>query len=655
MRIRTLLALSVALTFASGAVAQDALRAPALYPNPLAADHPLTVEVADADGAEAEVLDVLGRRVDGVLAAGSYLVRVAYADGRATAPARFTLLAPSRVQIQLVDGGQASGAAVTAPAPAPSQLGGLCPSGDVVFGGFPFSVVEGIVRARTDVTPEALRIRPVAANGFDNYAEYSTCLGDVQGVAFRYVDSNAQAGRQLRILSPSIVGNTSVTYTASGTDGTGPFMASYGFAETSINDGTMAGVPAAAFQLDSPFFPGGLGVYELIVLNGDDVVYRAVQDGANGLYVTSKSSGGRVNLLRSVVLSSIVDGFDVEGGEKPGDVSFVFEMESGDGQDVGIHAGEGAAVAFGTAVHITPKFIFPDPYALTLSDVRTVVTGASAFGLRALRFAAGGSEDDFLASEAQFIRKTGSYLDPQLNTVSDAQLPLAFVGPSAFGTQDVYGLQVGREPTSLEETNSNELGLLHGVFVPPAAARGGFNGLALDDAGEYYLLTARVRNVTDGANETITARVENVGGTGLVLTVDGANGTFSDYEFVFDRDVDGTAEVRNTYAAGTPVTFSPDAVAITASGASDRDDEYSDLGSSQDFLVGFIVDFGNGQGGVAYIFPGFASSDAEVSVRTVQVEANQPFPVQGLRERDTDDGPAARGLFELPRKHGVFR
>gem|GEM_PF-6477097 len=122
--------------------------------------------------------------------------------------------------------------------------------------------------------------------------------------------------------------------------------------------------------------------------------------------------------------------------------------------------------------------------------------------------------------------------------------------------------------------------------------------------------------------------------------VTNANGTFSTYQFVFDRFGDGTSNIVRTLNVGDSEFFSPNAVTVQASGASDFDDNYYDAGTTQDFFVGFLVDIGDGTTGIAYVFPDFTSDNVDADVRAHTVEANQPW-----QERDETDPPAPLGLF----------
>ncbi|MEL6617176.1 MAG: T9SS type A sorting domain-containing protein, partial [Bacteroidota bacterium] len=209
MRLFTPAAALAALLFlAAGAQAQN-LRAPALYPNPITANGVLTVEVADAESARAEVLDVLGRRVslDGPLAAGTYLVRAVYADGRATAPSRFTTVTTTRVEVRLAEAGAplAPEAETVATPVAEASLGGGCAPGNVTFGGFQHTVLtDGSLRVRADLQPKSLRAQP--SKDFAT-VDFSTCFGAAKGYAFRYVDQASQGNRSLRVL-PTVAGES---------------------------------------------------------------------------------------------------------------------------------------------------------------------------------------------------------------------------------------------------------------------------------------------------------------------------------------------------------------------------------------------------------------------------------------------------------------
>ncbi|MEM1055934.1 MAG: T9SS type A sorting domain-containing protein [Bacteroidota bacterium] len=626
-------ALALILAFAPSALAQDL--APRVFPNPVSTDRVVTVEITDAEVATVEVVDVLGRIVslDAPLAAGTYLVRARYADGRTTEPAPITIATPGTIELRLVDDAPAAWADAPQSAPLPTEANqSLACSQDQIFGGFYLQSNVGSLNPRPELSPAVTIVKPLSSND----ADFTTCFGEVQGSAFRYASGEDFGDFPMRILSPSIEGNTNVTYEVLGNDGNAAFSAQYGWQETDLG-----GLLVSEFELDTPFFPG-LGLFELIVLNDGVVVDRNVYDGAEGLFLSSKGPQGRINLLRSILMTSIVDGFDVAGGGKPGDISFVFELESGDGIDVNVHAGAGAPiVGVGDVIHITPKFAIPNPFEWVINEIRTVTAGMNRYGLRALRFAVGGSNDPFFGSEAQFARVSGDFVDnPQYNPVFDAELPFMNVQGSVFGTPDVYGVQYGRLPGALEEVGSDEMGVVH---TPIAFARGA-SGVILDDVGEYYRTVSLVRNETDVEGETVRVQIENTG-TGTSIQVWNDEGTFGTYQFVYDANSDGTNNIVRTFNVGDIEEFSPNSTTILASGASDFDDSYNDAGSTQDFFVAFLVDIGGGNGGIVYVFPDFTSVDADVDVRAHTIEANQPWEVFGVRERDETDPPAPLTIF----------
>ena len=618
------------LVLAPDAMAQDL--APRVYPNPVSGVRAVTVELGDAEDATVEVIDVLGRIVaeDVPLAAGTYLVRARYADGRVTRTTPITVATDGPVEFRLdrAVGAQAeAGPLVSADKRGPGMS--ACDE-DEIFGGFYFQENRGTLTRRPADTPENLRVDPDRTNTSD----FTTCFGEVQGAAFRYLNQRNDPTRLLRILSPRVVGNTAINYRMTGVANMTPYTTDFGFSERFIDNGTNPNRPAIEFLLDSPFFAGGLGLYQLIVKDANEnVVYRMNEDGADGLFFTSTGRSGRINLLQSIVLGEAVDGFRVTGGRKPGDLTFAFEFASDGGGPVNVHVGEGAPIATGTVVEITPKFDFDDIFEPYINTIQTQVRGARGFGLRALRFAAGGSRDAFFGSEAQFTRVTNPYTSNQLTMVTDAQLPMAMVGASSFGSEPVYGLQFGFEPGPLEETGSQEIGAGHDP------------GVTLADVGDLYRGTAVVRNISETQPEIITAEIVKQDPQNVTVEVNAANSSFATYSLILDYDGDGTPEeVNSGLPVDVPVVFCTQAT-FFSSGASDRDDQYADISPSQDFFLGAQMDIGFGPNSVAYIFPDFATPNADVNVRAYSIEANQPWKLNGVRERDTMDPPGSLTIF----------
>jgi hypothetical protein len=97
---------ALAALLATPALAQPRLAAPTASPNPHAGG-PLTVRyVADgsAEGPTLEVFDLLGRRAEpsAPLAAGVYLYRLRYDDGRVSEAGRLTQLLSGPLDVQLL-------------------------------------------------------------------------------------------------------------------------------------------------------------------------------------------------------------------------------------------------------------------------------------------------------------------------------------------------------------------------------------------------------------------------------------------------------------------------------------------------------------------------------------------------------------------------
>ena len=629
-------ALAVLLALAPSALSQDL--APRVFPNPISAERAVTVEVADASAATLEVVDVLGRRLapEAGLAAGTYLVRAVYADGRASEPTPVTVATPGPVEFRLASpAAQEAAAPLSAPAPEAVQAQGEgCSTGDVVFGGFNHVAYTGSLRLRSDLVPKSLRAQPAAGT---NVVDFVTCFGDVQGVSYRYIAGGAAGNRPFRVLSPSIVGNTEANFTASYfADGTDR-VALYGTFEVALDDDgdvSTAEVPAIQIGFDPAFsaprsreaqVKGIGGGYQLLIFNDEELVYEGFPADGTPLYATPSGEATRINLLRSILVSSVADGFEVEAASSaPGDLKAAFTFESGDGSPVRFHVGAGAPVATGTTVHIVPSVPLTDPASVAIREVRTYAPGVNRFGIRALQFAAGGKDmhsgkgPGVPVSDAQWGRPQGDDLEPHVFDVFDGSFPLVFVGSA--GEVEDYGIQWGREPQGLVETPSDGLGLYHGGGL--IVKQGAPTGVNLDEDGDFYRSTALVRNFTDVQGERIIATLTNVGGRQTAVTVESANGAFSTYEFFFDRDLDGRPEVRQTGVVGEEQVFGRGNVTVLSSAAFGGSEV--DFGTNQTFSVGFLVELGNGEVGAAYVYPNWTSENAEVNVRSYATEAHEP-------------------------------
>lgn len=167
-----LLPLFLALALATAAHAQHATA----YPNPLGAG-PLTVQ-HDAEAAELELYDLLGRRLDvrSDLAAGVYLWRLRLGDGTATPAQQLTRLSSGPLDIQLVRQ-RTQSATVPAFAAASAPPDGNCRIASPVFGGFQHVPLRG-----SDLSIDGTMT--VTRTGA--YASSETCLGGVAGVGMRF-------------------------------------------------------------------------------------------------------------------------------------------------------------------------------------------------------------------------------------------------------------------------------------------------------------------------------------------------------------------------------------------------------------------------------------------------------------------------------------
>ena len=645
-------ALAVLLALAPSALSQDL--APRVFPNPISAERAVTVEVADASAATLEVVDVLGRRLapEAGLAAGTYLVRAVYADGRASEPTPVTVATPGPVEFRLVSPATAAAESAapmeSAPVTESANAGIGCADGDVTFGGFQHTANLGGVRLRPELVPPSMRVNP--PSGSSN-SSFTTCLGEVLGWSFRYIAGGDAGNRPLRVLSPAIVGNTQAQFTTNYMDfgpAKGGLQFVHGTAETFLdhdNDPGTASIPSVeAFAFDG-FTRGGPGGYELIVLDGEEVVFRGIVNG--GTYLTPSGPDGRINMLRSILTSRGADGYEVEGGfddtkggiGKPGDLSAVMGFESGDGSDVnvyimdstpGVGGGGTIFVGSGDAVHLTP-YVYLSGEDFAMTSVTTDVFGANRFGVRAFQFAAGGQfgavrRGGGPSGQGQWARTTDAeYLRQQRTDVVDASNPLVFVG----GDVERFGLQWGREPKPLQETGSAGIEVYHdGLMV----TKGGSAGVRLAEDGQYYRATARVRNLTDVQDETVNVELANVGGTGTSLTVTNENASFSTYTFMFEGANGNT--IVDTYNVGDTIVFGPNVVIVDASRSYGQVAVPPKRGIGQAYSVGFLLSNDSGEFGEVTILPDWTSVPADVNTRDFATDANQPFMIGSVQEYD---------------------
>ncbi|MEM1055935.1 MAG: T9SS type A sorting domain-containing protein [Bacteroidota bacterium] len=651
-------AFALVLALAPSAFAQDL--APRVYPNPVDDERAVTVEVSDAEAATLEIIDILGRRVsvDAPLATGTYFVRVRYADGRALEPTALTVASPGTIELRLVEAlaqaAESKAAPVlSAPVATQSHQGDSCPDGDELFGGFEHTEFTGSLRLRTDLIPKSMRAQPAPGT---NTVDFSTCFGATQGVAYRFVSGTDIGNRPLRVLSPASVGNTQASFTARYSADFNPATALYGTFEVFLDDDGDAqtpDVPAVQVGFDADFIDvakeqrpanrGGAG-YQLLVFDANEnLVFETFASENTPLFVTPTGDATRVNLLRSTILSSVVDGFEVPGaGTPPGDLKVSMTFESGDGGDVNVHVDTGAPDAVGATVHIVPTVFFSDPGTFSVFDIRTFATGVNRYGLRAIQFAGGGGDQGIpttkgpgFVSDAQWGRPQGDYTDPNTFDVFDAQPPFMLVG--ADGPAEEYGVQFGREPRGLTETGSDAILLLHGGFLTR-----GFAGIPLADDGDFYRGTARIRNETDTQADLMSTTFSNVGGSTTSILVESGSAAFTTFEFAYDADADGTAEIRQDGTVGVPLSFNVSDVQIQGSAAGDGDPDA--IGSRQDFAQAFLV-VRNDNAGVVYIFPDWPSPDADVDVRSYAAEADEAFFISGVLETDQDDVDALRTLL----------
>ncbi|MEM1057290.1 MAG: choice-of-anchor D domain-containing protein [Bacteroidota bacterium] len=102
MLSRILAVVFVVLALVPSTSAQD-IPAPRVFPNPVLGQNAVTVQAEDARDARVQLLDVRGREVPHgePLAAGTYFVRLVYANGTVSLPTPITLAASGRRQFQL--------------------------------------------------------------------------------------------------------------------------------------------------------------------------------------------------------------------------------------------------------------------------------------------------------------------------------------------------------------------------------------------------------------------------------------------------------------------------------------------------------------------------------------------------------------------------
>ena len=166
----------LAVFLAASVHAQDAVA----FPNPLGAG-PLTVQ-HDAEAAEFELYDLLGRRLDarGPLAPGMYLWRLRLADGTSTDAQPVTKLVAGPLDVRMVRPFAVASRGPVAQAQAAERDG--CRVAAPAFGGFQHEPRRG----------SALSVGAgLSVTGGGPYASSMTCLGAVGGVGVGFVDASS--------------------------------------------------------------------------------------------------------------------------------------------------------------------------------------------------------------------------------------------------------------------------------------------------------------------------------------------------------------------------------------------------------------------------------------------------------------------------------
>ena len=628
------------LLLAGTASAQDGL-APQLYPNPVA-DEALTVAVADAAGAELEVVDLLGRRVstDASLAAGVYLVRALYADGRATAPARLTKVTAGPLAVTLVEAGAALALADGAPEATAAKGAGGCPT--LAYAGLCHRRFTGNLRL---LPANELRISPTRTGL--RVADYEVDLGEVRGVEIRY--NGVTRERPFQVLTPDVVGDSYTSYVADYDDGGSAGQALFGPFEATFNDGvstdasavqlgfTLSTNPTLSGETVQPASMRGGGSYQYIIMADDEtVVASGTATDTTPLFAVDPSGNEQIYLENSIIMTRFVDGYEVDGGPfKPGDVSVVFAMTNAAGDPVEFHVGEGGGTtAVGRIVHITPDVSVSDPFNFTFSNLRSYNQGAKRHRARAMRIAAGGSffvpppsaAGAGFAGGSQWGRNQIDFADQQVFNVLDANGVLNLMPSGDSPMPTTYGVQWGRESNVLSEVPSAFAAVFHEFLVAKNA--GGGSGYLIDADGEYHDWQVRVRNESDMQDEIITANWFIDAAGKVKLRVDAAGGTFSSFEFVYIRD--GVVKINNNYAVGDEIQFGVTELEMFAVGAAD------DFGSSfgttgEEFGLGFILDTPLAGDEEVYIMPHFTTPAAEVAIRHFAALTDAPHFIGGVQ------------------------
>ena len=641
MRATSLLFAALLLLPAS-ALAQSG-KAPAVYPNPLSGPA-LTVEVADTEGASVEILDVLGRRVaaGAPLAAGVYLVRVAYADGRVTAPTRLTRTTGGPLQVRLV-------ASTAAPAPEAQAASTEAPSkqafDDVIgtevvsgvagdcagryYAGFCHEAFRGRLAYRR---PDELRVSTDA----NRVADYNVSMGEVYGVSLRYTVPGDGRERPFQILTRPF-NDSFVSYVATIRDGGVTYDVIFGPVEAPFDDdGNPAtpDVPAVAFGFDvlpptkraATTPPATLkgGGYEIIVLDGDTVTLRSVVPDGTPLYAVDPSGDNRIFLERAIGMTSIAEGFEVAGGTKPGDASAVFKVQNGAGDPVTFHVGPGGATtATGTSVHITPVFELATPSNFGITNLRVFANRVNRYNVRAMRFATGSASTGSGQAVAQWARPASFFGTQQGFAITNPVAPVIAIDRVGFPRAPLVGLQIGREPAPLQEIPSEIMRITHDG--PTGGA-----GIAVDGPGDRYVATARFRNETDNQDETaaVTWRWNNGAPS---YSVKSDNSTFSEYELVFESGGSATSTVIPT---GVETAF-PLGSVVFGSVTSGPAPGVSQTGELYAISMDVTVPGGTLR---IYVFPKFASTGAMVQTRWVAPESSDPHTITSLTETSLPPG-----------------
>ena len=520
------LPLLLALVLATAAHAQHATA----YPNPLGAG-PLTVQ-HDAEAAEVELYDVLGRRLDprSDLAAGVYLWRLRLADGTATPAQSLTKLAAGPLDVHLVrEARPAARLGAIAEASVADREG--CRVAAPAFGGLQHEGLRG-----SSLAPVG---GGLGVSGGPAYAALLTCLQNSGGVSYAFPDG----------ASPFATGTSRFEAGALGAAGTG-FLDSVAVNLRSVS----GGFADLRFGTDAQSARARM-VYVLDFLPDGGVAFLDSAFVAPGTPVTRRIArmwGDEGPLeLSGLAFSSLL--------ERPGSAFLDSALV--------------AVAAFrtsdpkGVMIQIEGATLQGDAVAVAIAQVETAIPAVFEKALLQTTDAQFGVED------LSFMAATGG--DPSLQApVAPRPMWLQPADPNGLmtdaGTMEIrcargrscstYG--VVAVPSLYSTSGMGTEGLGSGSALAASVQAGGFatrngRGLVFSPGSQFATEAVFVQKMPSGATTTGAVRVVagTPGNSSLVVGVQdtGATPTVTGGEVVYLRD--GVVRRQFDLTPGTPVNL----------------------------------------------------------------------------------------------------